>query len=67
MIELRGNALRKKTISEILEFKKEYPLVKFNFILNEKNDESVSYVKMLEKFVVALGIDYKIISISSVE
>ena len=67
MIELRGNALRKKTINEILEFKKEYPLVKFNFILNEKNDESVSYVKMLEKFVVALGIDYKIISISSVE
>lgn len=36
MIELRGNALRKKTINEILEFKKEYPLVKFNFILNEK-------------------------------
>lgn len=67
MIELRGNALRKKTINEILELKKEYPLVKFNFILNEKNDESVSYVKMLEKFVVALGIDYKIISISSVE
>ena len=67
MIELRGNALRKKTINEILELKKEYPLVKFNFILNEKNDEYVSYVKMLEKFVVALGIDYKIISISSVE
>ena len=38
MIELRGNALRKKTINEILEFKKEYPLVKFNFILNEKNE-----------------------------
>ena len=27
MIELRGNALRKKTINEILEFKKELSLI----------------------------------------
>lgn len=67
MIELRGNALRKKMINEILDLKQQYPLVKFNFVLNEKNDESVSYVKMLEKFVVALGIDYKIISINNVD
>ena len=67
MTELRGNALRKKLIGEILDKKNNFPLLKFNFILNSENDESVSYVKMLEKFVVALGIDYQIVPIKNAD
>lgn len=59
MIELRGDPVRKIRIRDLLVLKDRYPEVTFHFIYNRKLAESASYVKMLEKFCVALGMPFE--------
>lgn len=65
MIELKGDPVRKLYIRDIFIFKEKYPEVKFSFIMNPAVAESKSYVRMLERFAVALGVPFQTVEIQT--
>lgn len=70
MLEIKGDAVRKEYIKEIIQLKDQFPSVTFNIFYNSKSSESTSYAKMIERFCTACGVpleNYDVLEMSSEE